>query len=61
MQQLLNLDGSTVPFMPATLLHENTRGWYVAYHVFNPFTAKLDRREIKQNRIRGTISDTNGI
>ena len=52
MQQLLNLDGSLVPFLPATLAHENTRGWYIFYHVFNPITAKLDRKEIKLNRIR---------
>ena len=38
MQQILNLDGSLVPFLPATLTNDASRGWHVYYHIFNPMT-----------------------
>ncbi len=52
MQQILNLDGSLVPFLPATLTNDASRGWHVYYHIFNPMTGELERRAIKLNRVR---------
>ena len=52
MQQILNLDGSLVPFLPATLANDASRGWHVFYHIFNPMTGQLERRTIKLNRVR---------
>ena len=52
MQQILNLDGSLVPFLPATLTNDASRGWHVYYHIFNPMTGELERRATKLNRVR---------
>ena len=52
MQQVLNLDGSTVPFLPAVLTNDPSHGWYVYYYVFNPMTALMERRVVKLNRVR---------
>ena len=52
MQTLLNLDGSLVPYLPATLSNDVSRGWHVYYHIFNPITGQLERRAIKLNRLR---------
>lgn len=52
MQQILNMDGSILPYMPATLSNDASHGWFVVYYVFNPTTEQLERRLIKLNRVR---------